>query len=42
MIKVVNRIRPIPENVERYKSIYLLYVELYADLKKWFEKREKI
>lgn len=38
MIKVINRITPIYENVEKYKSIYPLYVDLYADLKKWFEK----
>ncbi|HYE81957.1 MAG TPA: xylulokinase [Clostridia bacterium] len=42
MIKVINRIRPIPENVEKYKGIYPLYVDLYADLKKWFEKSANI
>jgi xylulokinase len=42
MIKVVSRINPISENVERYKKIYPLYVDLYADLKKWFKKSAKI
>ncbi|HYF81698.1 MAG TPA: xylulokinase [Clostridia bacterium] len=42
MIKVVNRTNPIRENVERYKSIYPLYVDLYSDLKKWFEKSARI
>jgi xylulokinase len=42
MIKVVSRINPISENVEKYKKIYPLYVDLYADLKKWFEKSAKI
>ena len=41
MIKVVNRISPICENVEKYKRIYPLYVDLYADLKKWFEASAK-
>ena len=42
MIKVVNRINPIGENVEKYKSIYPLYVDLYGDLNKWFGKSSKI
>lgn len=37
MIRVINRIRPISGNVEIYKRIYPLYMELYADLKKWFD-----
>lgn len=42
MINVVSRVRPIPENVDRYKCIYPLYADLYADLKKWFEKSAAI
>ena len=42
MIEVVNRISPIGENVEKYKSIYPLYVELYGHLKKWFEKSSQV
>ena len=38
MIKVVNKVTPIQENVERYKSIYPLYADLYEALKGWFEK----
>lgn len=41
MIKVINKIKPIYENVEKYQRIHPLYVDLYADLKKWFEKSEK-
>ena len=38
MIKVVNRISPIEENVEKYRKLYPLYIELYEDLKGWFKK----
>lgn len=38
MVKVVNTIKPVPGNVERYKEMYPLYQELYGDLKKWFQK----
>lgn len=41
LIKVVNRISPICENVGKYKRIYPLYVDLYEDLKKWFEASAK-
>lgn len=42
MIKVVNSITPINKNVERYKDKYTLYVELYGDLKEWFQKSSRI
>ncbi|MGE5677394.1 MAG: xylulokinase [Pseudomonadota bacterium] len=42
MIRVINRVSPISGNVEKYKRIYPLYVELYADLKKWFGNNARI
>lgn len=42
MIKVVNTIRPIEDNVEKYKQLYPLYVDLYANLKQWFEKSARL
>ncbi|ABR49913.1 xylulokinase [Alkaliphilus metalliredigens QYMF] len=42
MIKVVNKISPINKNVEKYKDIHTLYVELYGHLKEWFKKSSRI
>jgi xylulokinase len=36
MIKVVNKISPIEENVVKYNSVYPLYKKLYGDLESWY------
>lgn len=42
MIKVVNSISPIEENVETYKRLHPLYVELYEALKGWYKKSSQL
>ncbi len=37
MIKVVNKISPIEENVVKYNSVYPLYKKLYGDLESWYK-----
>ncbi len=42
MIKVVNSISPIEENVKTYKRLHPLYVELYEALKDWYKKSSQL
>lgn len=37
LIRVTNTVKPIEENVEKYKTIYPLYTKLYGDLASWFK-----
>lgn len=41
MIKVINHVEPIMENVETYHKVYPLYQKLYGDLQEWFKVSSK-